>query len=249
MFNKNKGDQFINNLSKRIELQEVKDNPLWLGKLILKISENERRRLASDLHDEVLQEITTMKNSISHLTSNPQTTKDEMSQLLIKLEAGYIDIIELVRETCNEMMPSFLVEKGIIHCIEILIVKKQQRSNIHINFECIHVSEELDSEETLTIYRVVQELINNAVKHSRATELDIKLKQENGHFSIYYRDDGIGMNLEEVLISKHLGFHGMKERIKALKGIVTCHSKVGAGLEVSCQFPLKHYHPGSVHDD
>ncbi len=83
-------------------------------------------------------------------------------------------------------------------------------------------------------------MVNNAANHSKATEVDIMLRQDKNVITIYYHDNGIGMDLdEEIDISRHLGFHGIKERIRLLDGSFSCCSEVGEGLELSCQFPIK----------
>jgi len=110
----------------------------------------------------------------------------------------------------------------------------------NINFEAFNINAQLDFEETLAIYRVVQELVNNAVSHSKASDIDIMLKQDQENLILYYSDNGIGIDLSEKIDkSKHLGFQGIQERIKLLNGTTSFRSEPGYGLEVSCQFPIK----------
>ncbi|TYQ15305.1 UNVERIFIED_CONTAM: histidine kinase [Acetivibrio alkalicellulosi] len=234
----------IEELSNKImNYQNEGSVPPWMSKLYLQMSEKERKRLASDLHDELLQDIIKMKRSVANLLNNESFYKDDNIKALKSLEDEFDSVIALIRETCNDLLPSFLLEKGVVRAIERLIEKAQLKHNININFESINIRtkiESLEYEEVLTVYRVVQELINNAVAHSKATDVDIMLRQDKDMFSIYYNDNGVGMEFEaEVDLSKHLGFYGIKERIKLLNGRVACYSKAGKGLEVSCQFPIK----------
>jgi len=229
--------------NKLMNLQREGNTPTWMNKIFLQISERERKRLASDLHDEVLQDIIKMKREISNMLENVFMFKDDIIKQIRKHELELENIILLIRETCNELLPTFLAEKGVVRAIEGLIERIQLKSDININFEAFNVTSYLEYEHTLTVYRVVQELINNAVRHSKATEVDIMLRQNENAFIIYYHDNGIGMDLnEKVDTSKHLGFHGIKERIRLLNGSVSYSSDVGDGLELSCHFPLKMAH-------
>jgi signal transduction histidine kinase len=231
----------IDEMSKKItDFKAEKDIPIWISKLFLQISENERKRLASDLHDEVLQDIIRTKKVISNVLDSGEFEKDNIIAKLKSLENDMSNIIYLIRETCSELMPTFLSEKGIASALESYFRKVQLKSNISINFEVFNLNNQLDFEETLSIYRVIQELVNNAVSHSKASDIDIMLKQDQGNLILYYSDNGIGIDLSEKIdTSKHLGFQGIQERIKLLSGTTTFRSEPGYGLEVSCQFPIR----------
>lgn len=231
----------IESMSRKIiDLENQSENSPWMSKLFLQISEKERKRLASDLHDEILQEIIRSKKAISNLLSNMPMDLTEQKKVLKNVENDLINTTSLIRETCNELLPSFLSEKGIVSSVEMYIGKVLLRANFNINFESFNVKRDLDYEEALTVYRVVQELLNNAMTHSGATEIDLMLRQDNDTFVIYYSDNGVGMNLETNKdTSKHLGLYNIRERIKALKGDLSFRSEAGKGLEVSCQFPIK----------
>jgi len=159
---------------------------------------------------------------------------------LDRMEEEFDDVILMIRETCNELLPSFLSEKGIVRAIDRLIERVSLKTDIAINFEAFNVDSRLEYEEVLTVYRVVQELINNAIAHSKGTEVDLMLRQDMEKFVIYYNDNGVGMDLNaKIDTNKHLGLSGIKERIRLLNGSVTVNSELGKGLEFSCQFPTK----------
>ncbi|HEY9060745.1 MAG TPA: HAMP domain-containing protein [Pseudobacteroides sp.] len=231
----------INEMSKKIiDFKAENDIPIWISKLFLQISENERKRLASDLHDEVLQDIIRTKKAISNVLDSGDFEKDNIISKLKFLENDLTNIIYLIRETCSELLPTFLSEKGITSALESYFRKVQLKSNININFEVFDLNTQLDFEETLAIYRVIQELVNNAVSHSKASDIDIMLKQYQGNLILYYSDNGIGIDLNEKIdTTKHLGFQGIQERIKLLNGTTSFRSEPGYGLEVSCQFQIR----------
>lgn len=231
----------IDEMSKKItDFKAEEDIPIWISKLFLQISEKERKRLASDLHDEVLQDIIRTKKTVSNALDMESFNEENITSTLKHLENELSNIIYLIRQTCNELMPTFLSEQGIASALESYFRKIQLKSNININFEAFNINTQLDFEETLAIYRVVQELVNNAISHSKASDIDIMLKQDQENFILYYSDNGIGIDLNEKIDkSKHLGFQGIQERIKLLNGTTSFRSELGHGLEVSCQFPIK----------
>jgi len=230
----------IEEMSKKIITLENQSTSILTGKLLLRISEKERKRLASDLHDDVLQEIIRSKKSLSNTINLANTDQNNFRHILKNIEVDFINIANLIRETCNELYPSLLIEKGVVNSVENYIEKIQLRINIVINFAAFNIKSNLNYEESLTVYRIVQELISNAIAHSKCTDLDIMLREDSGTFIIYYCDNGIGMDLNNnVDKSKHLGLHSIKERIKSLSGEINCISEIGKGLEVSCRFPIE----------
>lgn len=226
--------------NKIISLKNRGNTPVWMNKLFLQISEKERKRLAADLHDDVLQSVIKTKKYVSNLLCSKTASVENLNIQLKKIETELEDSIRLIRETCNELLPSFLMEKGITGAVKGLVERAQIRHNKCINFEAFNITTELEYEEILTVYRIVQELINNAIAHSKATQIDLMLTQKESSFVIYYNDNGVGMDLNTgINTEKHFGLNGIKERIKLLNGRVTCCSNIGEGFELSCEFPIK----------
>jgi signal transduction histidine kinase len=231
----------IEELSNKImDFQNGGDAPSWMSKVFLQISEKERKRLASDLHDEILQSIIKMRRDVSNFLENRSVGKDDVLNQLARMGEEFDEVILMIRETCNELLPSFLSEKGIVRAIDRLIERVSLKTNIVFSFEAFNVDSKLEYEEVLTVYRVVQELINNAMAHSKASEVELMLRQGMEKFVIYYIDNGVGMDLDaKIDTNKHLGLNGIKERIRLLNGSVSISSELGKGLEFSCQFPTK----------
>lgn len=123
----------IDEMSKKItDFKAEKDIPIWISKLFLQISENERKRLASDLHDEVLQDIIRTKKTVSNALDMEDFDKVNISSTLKLLENDISNIIYLIRQTCSELMPTFLSEQGISSALESYFRKIQLKSNINM---------------------------------------------------------------------------------------------------------------------
>ncbi|USL45322.1 MULTISPECIES: sensor histidine kinase [Priestia] len=225
-----------------LEIENLKRDktyyPYWMAQLFCRISEKERANLANDIHDNILQdqlllyrkfeEIANDKNLVSNLTQSDITFFREM----------ILDNIYLIRETCNHLKPAFLKELGIVEALKNLIDKIQ----LHSNFEIEYYFDELeclDDETSINLYRIIQELLNNAIKHSEATKVIITLQRQEPMVCLNYRDNGIGFNNENKnKVNKTIGLSSIKERAHALKGSVTFTSTPKKGLQVSVSFSL-----------
>jgi two-component system sensor histidine kinase ComP len=211
--------------------------PSWILRFIFSLSEKERRRLAFDLHDSSLQDLLFWNRKLENILIK-YDIKDEIKDELNHVKEGLLDVVEQIRETCTELLPPFLKEIGIVEVLENLFTQVRLRANYAVNFNKTGFHANLDDDQLLALYRIVQELLRNASRHSDATRVDIKLSNANGNIYFHYRDNGIGMNLEHYQPSfKHMGLHGIEERVTSLEGETSFRSTLGNGFEVSIWMP------------
>jgi len=221
------------------EMEKHGETPGWVLRLIFNLSENERRRLASDLHDSALQD------QIIWLRRLETAIVDyEMSGLLKaeldRIKEGLLDVIHQIRETCNELRPPLLMEMGLEQSLEQLFTEAQMRADYIVDFQANNIGGVLDDEQTLAIYRITQELLRNADKHADASNVEISMFADEEAFYYRYRDDGVGMNEADAADSfSHMGLAGMKERVRSFEGTFEWHSRPGAGMETEIIIPLK----------
>ncbi|MCG7336726.1 sensor histidine kinase [Sporosarcina sp. ACRSM] len=230
--------QLIEDLIEEIENYKVKDNdaekqhyPFWLSRLLFSLAEKERANLSIDLHDSVLQDQLQLLREVEKISGkvNDHSIKHD----LVDLKERMLDNIHLIRETCNELRPPFLNELGIIQSLQNLVDQTKLRSNFILKSELDPSIRTLDPEYELVLYRVVQELLNNAMKHSLATEVQIALSNNDHSLSLSYCDDGIGIDMLKLNDSfKTMGIFGMKERIRSIGGTIDIHSAPGDGMQV-----------------
>lgn len=190
--------------------------------------------LSIDLHDSVLQEQLLLLRDIEIISD--KVIDQPLKSNLYYLKEKVLDNIYLVRETCNELLPPFLSELGIIQSIQILIDRTNLRSDFILKTELDTSIQHLGKELDLILYRVVQELLNNAMKHSEATVVELSLSQRNHTLSLSYYDNGKGVELEKLNNSiQTMGIFGIKERIKTIGGTIEFVSEVGKGMQVSIE--------------
>lgn len=226
-----------------IELKELMENqsrhaPSWFLRFMFHLSEKERSRLAMDLHDSVLQQQFIWYRKLGDILSERDLPPDCKMELH-EIQEGILDVIHELRDTCNQLHPPLLREIGIVGALKQLFHQTQLRANYAIQFETVKFQSDLDYEQVIAIYRIIQELLNNACKHSLASKVFIRLASTSEETILLYQDNGIGMDMRHLKQSyKHIGLSGIKERVSSLEGHMYFYSSPGMGLGISIVLPL-----------
>lgn len=210
----------------------------WLSKLLLSFSENERVRLASDLHDSILQELLVVNNELESVLNSPLSDEDYAQ--IDEIKERVLDCVHTTRETCTELSPPLLVEFGLTQAIKNLIKKVHLRSDYEVffNFETFH-DDSLSEEHVITLYRIIQELFTNAMKHSKADEVTLTLENTDDQVILFYSDNGVGLKVVD-LYSEDINYGGLigsKERARNLDG--TFELGHVDGLQITIHLPLE----------
>ncbi|TLS51591.1 PAS domain S-box protein [Paenibacillus antri] len=229
----------IEDLMKRMEeLALDREAPRWMLRLLFKLSEKERATLSSDLHDSVLQDLIIWYRKLESLRSL-RTFEPEAMRELMRIEEGLLDAIHQIRITCNELRPPFLLKMGLVESLKSLFEYTRMFANYEIEFTAAEASAVSYGEEhILGVYRIVQELLNNANKHSRATKIGISLTEGEDGLVFAYADDGVGMEWTSYEDSfQHMGLAGIEKRVLSLGGRVAFRSAPREGFHVDIRFP------------
>lgn len=201
---------------------------------IIKTEENERRRIANDLHDGLGQTIAAANMCINALGSYAKTQLDEEAYATFEIAKNLIN--QSAKETrlvSHNIMPRSLKEFGIYSCIdEILknyaIMYKDISFKIESNIKESRLPEEIE----LTIFRIVQESINNSLKHSKATKINIKLNLINNDFILNIKDNGIGFSQTNI-DNDGIGLMSINQRIAVIDGKLNIDSSPSKGTNIS----------------
>jgi two-component system, NarL family, sensor histidine kinase ComP len=230
----------IEDLMNQLEMAiQKKDRPRWIVRLLFHLSEKKRWELSSDLHDTVLQNQLDLYRRLEAIVMGYEFEK-EMDDRLQEIIKGLMDTIYQIQMTCNELRPPMLRELGLVTALGNLFEQTQLSSTFKITFTTENTAGlSLTEEETISIYRIVQELLNNASKHSQATNLHFYFKKLDNRIELQYSDNGIGLNVDRLTPSfNSMGLSGMRERIQSLNGHIEFHSKPENGLFVKMQIPI-----------
>jgi len=196
--------------------------------------ENERRRIASDLHDDLGPLLSAVKLQI-----NSVEVPDTEDQELIERSSIYIDnILSRIREISNNLMPQALARKGLVIALQEFIDNLTLGHPFDIRFSSVgDVS--LAGDREIHLYRIILEVIHNALKHSQASTLDLHIKNENNSLIVDIADNGSGF--EYNIVNKTgvgLGLKNIQSRVEMLKGDLYIDTQPGEGTKYRIAIPL-----------
>ncbi|MGH1298661.1 sensor histidine kinase [Bacillus pretiosus] len=226
----------IEDLLKQLQdLNDIEQPPMWLAKLLFKLSEKERANLASDIHDGVLQD--QLRLSRKFESYNKRIKDEEMKSVLHEIQEELLDHIYTIRETCNNLRPPFLYELGLKKALINLFKQINLKATFFFYYDIPEHIIVPSTEHEQAVYRIVQELLNNALKHSQASNVTIKLFQKGNHLYLTYVDNGIGLEFEQFNYSYNtLGLSGIVTRIQSLGGEISIESNPNLGLHIVIKF-------------
>lgn len=204
----------------------AKEKDLGL-QMTLEAQEQERQRIAKDLHDGVVQDIISMKFIIRDL---PDT--QEKSNILKRLDKTANE----VRNISHQMMPFALKELGLIPATKDLLERLLIPNNIKYEFEKIgDFDKRLPEKIEVSLYRILQELINNVIKHSKADAVTVTISNRKGNLLLLFEDNGKGLG--QGVRNVGLGMTSLDSRVKMLKGKIEFESE-NAGTTAIINIPL-----------
>jgi signal transduction histidine kinase len=198
------------------------------------IQENERKRIATDLHDSIGPLLSAVKLNINSIEM-----QDAGDKHIIAQSGKYLDdIIASMREISYNLLPNTLERKGLSEAIKEFITQVSHKSSVNIQFFVIRECK-VPKEKEIHIFRMIQEILHNTLKHANAKSLQVGLSEENGHLLLFTKDDGKGFDTEkEKASSKGLGLKSLESRVDILNGIYSLESKPGEGTNYFIKIPL-----------
>ncbi|WP_394184056.1 histidine kinase [Metabacillus halosaccharovorans] len=225
----------IDELMQHLQKVETEgENPGWLTKLLFSIEEKQRSNLAKDLHDSVLQDLVSLKRQceLALAEANDEGLKSQLQNM----NSSMTRIIKTTRETCQELRPQLLYDLGLVKALNKLVAQYQEIVNFDIRLNTGNFTKTLDIDAQLNIYRIVQELLTNAHKHSQATNVLIILVCIKDKIVFHYEDNGVGFEPSELEDkAESMGLSGISERVKALKGSFSVETSLGNGLKLDIE--------------
>lgn len=198
--------------------------------------EDERSRLARDLHDELGALLTAAKLDVARLKSRIGPLSPEAQERMTHLNETLNDGIALKRRIIEDLRPSSLNNLGLVAALEILSREFSERSDIETRCDLQEVRLKPSSE--LTVYRLVQEAMTNVVKYAQAATVDISLRAVGGQVEVSVKDDGVGFDTTMKRPSSH-GLLGMRYRVEAEGGSMHLHAAPGRGTHIRALLPAQ----------
>ncbi len=217
--------------------RQVRDRTRGLAELanhLQSVREDERARLARELHDELGALLTTAKLDVARIKSRLKDQSPEASERITHLNETLNSVIALKRRIIEDLRPSSLSNLGLVAALEILTREFAERSDIRVH--SVFEPARLSPSGELTVYRLVQEALTNAVKYARASEVRIELRALPQQVEISVRDDGVGFDPHATHPTSH-GLLGMRYRVEGEGGRMEVNSHPGAGTQILAVLP------------
>ncbi|RZL47787.1 MAG: tetratricopeptide repeat protein [Pedobacter sp.] len=220
----------------RLQLEVISQQDL-ATKAVLNAEENERKRISGELHDGLGQMFSAVKMNLSALTES-LNFKDEHSKEMFGKTMNLVDeSCKEVRVISHQMAPNVLLKSGLAAAIRDFISKIDSRK-LKINLETVGLQERLDQNIETVLYRVIQETVNNVIKHSGANSLDIQLNKDEDGINAMIEDNGRGFDATHLDKFEGIGLKNIRSRVNFLKGNVGFSSRPGSGTLVAIFIPF-----------
>ncbi|WP_456438568.1 tetratricopeptide repeat-containing sensor histidine kinase [Psychroserpens sp.] len=240
--NKQKQKTLIAEKDKEIKLKNAQElidkQELRFNQARLEGQEKERTRIAKDLHDSLGSMLSMVKIHYKSVEENIEELK-KSSRKQYEIANGLLDdACDEVRRIANDINSGILSKFGLVAGLEDLVNTINDTGKLKVEFNVYGLDFRLQSDTELTIYRVVQELINNVLKHANATELSLQLIQRGENLVVMVEDNGDGFSFENEK-EKGMGLTNVSSRIEKLDGELQVDSSLGNGTSITFEIPLK----------
>lgn len=204
---------------------------------VIHATEQERSRISKDLHDGIGQQLSALKLGLDSIAKKIENT--EIKSSVEEIVQSFSKSADEVRHISHQMMPRALSEKGLVIAVEELLKNAFEFSDTKYSLEYSGLTERLPEQIEISIYRVTQELINNIIKHAKASTVSVQLISKQKRLMVFIEDDGKGFNSSETYQGH--GLLNIKSRVDMVKGSVNFEPAPDTGTFVSITVPLQNH--------
>lgn len=223
-------------MQEKLQASELRDkHQMDLIENAIQVEERARNRIARELHDDLGSKLGLL--SINMQLFRQENINDEnQKQGLIKMEEILENSINTTRRISHELLPPVLDSFGLQAALEDLMIKVNTSTSLNLNISNVELLKFASTNDDLNLYRIVQELVNNTLKHSKASKAEFRIRRENEGLCVDYWDNGVGLNKEHLENSGGLGFKNIKSRTLMLKGDFELPA-TNKGFFITLKFP------------
>lgn len=213
--------------------QERQNSKISTLTALLDGQEQERARLARDLHDGLGGLLSGTKIQLTHLNEKIDVhSKKDMEKSIHQLDGA----VDELRRVAHNLMPDLLLKYGLEEALKEYAIR-MSNDHLDIDVQFLSYTNSLDKENQLLVYRIIQELVNNAIKHAQAEQIIIQFVEDNEEYTVTVEDDGKGFDMNNTKLSQSAGLHNIQSRVQFLKGNLNIHSEIDLGTSIEFQFP------------
>ena len=225
-------------------LRQSREQLTELTEYLQTVRENERKRIAMEIHDELGQKLTRIKIDL-HFFKNQLINRSEREAVEVieentaRISEEIDSTIATIRRISTELRPTILDDFGLVAACEWLTKEIQRNTNLKCTFETTQEQIELEAEQRIAVFRIIQEALTNIIRHSKAEHANISIGLDNGNLRAIVEDDGVGIDPEQITNGHSMGVIGMRERARILGGDLTISKIPKGGTQVLLTMPYK----------
>lgn len=224
-------------ISTVVDVTEEKRMQEQVIKSVVEGEDRERKRIAHELHDGLGQYLVAANMNFQAMEREINKLNDKRKK---QFQSGLSHLKKALSETRSiayNLMPKTITDYGLIAALKNLISDLENSTEINFYFTCNEEELDLSNKVEITIYRILQEIISNAVRHAECSNIDIIIKKENNNLCLIVQDDGIGVELKPDHEEIGLGLRSIKTRVKNIKGSLHIESEAGEGMKTTVEIP------------
>jgi signal transduction histidine kinase len=211
---------------------------------LLEAQEQERTRIARELHDDVSQQLALLSVDIHRIQDSLPVSARELRNRVNELGKRTSEISTSVHSLSHELHPSRLEYLGLVSAMRGFCKEFGEKHKVKVDFDCEGMPDTVPQEISICLFRVMQEGLHNAVKHSGVRLFEVKLHGSPAEIQLIVRDLGVGFESELVRETQGLGLISMQERVRLVNGTILIASRPGSGTEINVRVPLSVGKPG-----
>lgn len=219
----------------REKTRELEHERIGRLRSVIDAEESERQRLSREIHDGIGQSLIALKLRLESLL---YIEGPDIKENINILKDQFDDTVDEIRRISNNLMPSVLEAFGIIIALRNLCRETEEHAGIKIKYEATGDLDEISTKITTYLFRIAQEGINNIIKHSKATEVEMRLSRVNDFINFTIRDNGVGFDVNQVAFERGNGLRNLRERVGLLDGTIDILSGHNQGTKISIRLPV-----------
>ena len=221
------------------DLKRAEEALSTVSRRLIEAQEEERTRIARELHDDICQRIALQALNLESLKEALPASATELERGISELQDQISDLGSDIQGLSHRLHSSNLDDLGLEVAAAGFCKEISERQGVEINFNCENVPKRLSQEISLCLFRVMQEALQNAIKHSGSRHFDVSLRGGLKEIQLTVLDSGIGFDPEKSMNGRGLGLTSMKERLKLVDGKLSVKSQPLVGSTVHARVPLK----------
>ena len=202
---------------------------------VIQTQEEERMRIAQDLHDDISSKLNIVSLN-THLLKTPNLSEAEFAEITDNIVSLTKKALENSRRIAHDLLPPVFEKFGLHAAIEELVLEFSTAKNVQINYENALEFSALEVNKQLHIFRILQELLNNSMRHGKATSISITFVSKNHQNTCVYKDNGVGFNTNSVNQKRGIGMQNIESRVNFLGGNINVQSEINKGVQIEFNF-------------